>query len=47
MIFGGGMGGRDVKTLTISIANSDRVQESPFLVQENFFIFQVCLNIHS
>ena len=47
MILGGGMGGRDVKKLTISIANSDRVQESPFLPQENFFIFQVCLNIHS
>lgn len=47
MIFGGGMGGRDVKMLTISVANSDRVQESPFLAQENFFIFQVCLNIHS
>ena len=39
MSFGGGMGRRDVKKLTISIANSDRVQESPFLPQENFFYF--------
>lgn len=30
------MGGRDVKKLTTSIANSDRVQERPVLTLEDF-----------